>query len=273
MKRDENKLIELAFGELDAHEAEVLRRELAADAEAEKFVADFEALRLDMRQLDNDIPEHQLSTERLRHAILNQGLHEVPRKRASWLSWFWMPAAAASVTLALLTVLNRPTTPLVYGGGPDTVKSALNQIDSVALNETKKETFGSDLGSELVTPKASTNEQVATNVAESTTRPSRRGMNRGSGRRGHQVSTGVKNVLAGLNTASVLNKAGTTASFSDPSMKRTVTGAPGANATESVAPALDLQAEPIILIGTEKDANTGARKATEVSSSNVSISG
>ena len=72
-KREEDRLIELAFGELDSTEESILAHRVHSDEEFEAFVSEWEELRDDLKDL-RDIPEMQFSKERLRDAILGQGL-------------------------------------------------------------------------------------------------------------------------------------------------------------------------------------------------------
>lgn len=116
--RKEDKLFEYAFGDLDAHEAQVFEAGLLRDevtAEEAKFL---QTLKGDLASF-REIPEMQYSKERLRHAILGQGLKPT-RPGFPWLNWVLAPGAAACV-LALGYVLMNGTSRKdpSYIGGPN----------------------------------------------------------------------------------------------------------------------------------------------------------
>lgn len=94
-EKKEDKLFDYAFGELNAHDAQVFEAALLSDeasAEEAKFL---QSLKSDLVSL-RDIPEMQYSKERLRDAILGQGLK--PSKPAfPWLNWVLAPSAMACV--------------------------------------------------------------------------------------------------------------------------------------------------------------------------------
>ncbi|MBX3118983.1 MAG: hypothetical protein KF784_07950 [Fimbriimonadaceae bacterium] len=258
---NESKWIEYAFGELDSSEAELLRQELAKDTEAEKFVSDFEALRRDLKQL-NEVPDHQLSTERLRHAILNKGLNR-PKKKAGWLSWVWMPGTAAALTFATLFVMNRGGDPNVIlpSGGSLVVNTparsfellkdpAMSALQGIAMSQKEK-------------PEGIISE---TTIAMRTPEQPQSRAPRGK----RNTSKKATIVLAGIESA-ILNK---TATLDESPTPAGGAAARGSHMTTLVEPMPMSASEPIILITPENDSKTGARKAVEQSSSsNVSISG
>src|SRR5438128_37793 len=97
----EDKLLMLSFGDLTPEEARQVQSEAAGDPEAQKILQEYQAIRSNLKLL-KDVPEDQISAERLRFAILEKGLE---RKSApSPYGWLWMPAAVAlfAFSLALL---------------------------------------------------------------------------------------------------------------------------------------------------------------------------
>lgn len=112
-RKNEEQLIELAFGDISAGEAERLRQEISADPKASETLRTYEELRSSIGGL-RDVPEMQLSRERLRHAILAGGLKE----SRNWnLQWLGAPVAIAAVAFAFTLVARRPALPLPAGQG------------------------------------------------------------------------------------------------------------------------------------------------------------
>src|SRR5688572_28441895 len=108
-RRLEEELLQTAFGEAWREEMADLERRVMSDPEAAKALKTYQLMKEGLRDL-GDIPEHQISTERLRHAILEQGLK--PKKESS--PWFGClgiatPAAAAAIALAFV-MMNKPNT-------------------------------------------------------------------------------------------------------------------------------------------------------------------
>ncbi len=112
-RKNEEQLIELAFGDLNAADAERLRQEIASDPQACETLRTYEDLRSSLGGM-RDVPEMQMSRERLRHAILAGGLKESRR----WsLQWLGAPVALAAVAFAFTLVARRPALPLPPGQG------------------------------------------------------------------------------------------------------------------------------------------------------------
>ncbi len=259
-EKNENRLIEYAFGELDAHEAEILRQELAADDEAAKFVLEFESLRQDLRTLDAEVPEHQLSTERLRHAILNDGLHKT-RKRGSWISWLWMPATAGAMAFSLMAIMNRPVEPQLAINSAGMSQSA--KIEDLALNEPNLlEKMALNGPSDFTTKGIEAEGSAVSKPEEKRANRVRRKSNR--------AKQSIDNVI---NSALASNMASTARTITTANTGASLT-APGASESNQMDAMPQPSAEPIIMISPENDSRTGARKATEKRSNDVvSISG
>jgi hypothetical protein len=260
MKRSQqDELIQLAFGELKKDRADQLRAKMSADESA--FVMDFEEIRKDLKRLP--VPEHQLSTERLRDAILSQGLH--PKRQAPlWLRFAWVPAAAvAAIAFAQVMSLGQGHTP---NAAQEPVAMSVSPAD---------ETTGAHLDSAV--------DAVRTGI-DGILRPAE------SGQPAMSMASSAKTIRRSARNESVRNltsRGSSETSTVEPSastallMANAITAAAPVETGESdampatfAAPATTQEKPGVIMIGTEKDAVTGANKASEVTSTgNVGISG
>lgn len=111
-----DRIIELAFGELTPSEAEEMKDSLAADPGLLREMMDYQQLKDDLVAL-RAVPAHQLSTERLKDAILQQGLTHKPANTLSIFQWLWAPAAAACLVAAFMITKNamRPDPKVMMG--------------------------------------------------------------------------------------------------------------------------------------------------------------
>ena len=103
-KKFEEKLLAAAFGDLTPEESEHLESRIGLDPEAEKALQEMRQIKQGLRELA-DVPPHQLSTERLRHAILHEGLK--PRTQRWSFGWLAAPAAAAAALVAAYVAVSR----------------------------------------------------------------------------------------------------------------------------------------------------------------------
>jgi hypothetical protein len=94
----EDLIARQAFGDLSQAEEEMLNAQLDLNPELQRLAQSYQHLRMDLSSLKH-VPDHQLSNERLRTAILERGLDR-PKPVNRW-AWLWMPAAAASVAFGL----------------------------------------------------------------------------------------------------------------------------------------------------------------------------
>src|SRR5690606_40471200 len=104
--KDFDLLAKAAFGESDLSEDRLIEEWLAQDAQAQEQHTQFVALKEGLRSLA-DVPECQLSSERLRDAILSQGVK--PVRTTTWLKWAAPALVAAS--LGLFAIYGLPKTP------------------------------------------------------------------------------------------------------------------------------------------------------------------
>jgi len=115
-KRNEENIAKLAFGDLSEADAAEVRAHIAANADAKKALDSYEALCADLRMM-RDVPPDQLSKERLRNAILTQGLNPKPVRRT--FPWIGALSAGAVAALAIIVVMRTgPATQQQNGTGP-----------------------------------------------------------------------------------------------------------------------------------------------------------
>ena len=94
--KNDDELLNLAFGELSDRDSQALEAKLLSDSVAQKELDFFRNLRSDMIAIRDDIPEMQFSKERLRQAI--SACEERPQKQPKkWINWVLGPLALASV--------------------------------------------------------------------------------------------------------------------------------------------------------------------------------
>lgn len=102
--KKEDQLFDYAFGELNAHEAQIFEASLLNDEVARSEAELLRSLKSDLVSF-RDIPEMQFSKERLRSAILEQGLK--PKKPGiQWVNWLLAPTAVACVMALGLVLMN-----------------------------------------------------------------------------------------------------------------------------------------------------------------------
>ena len=90
----EDKLFEYAFGDLNSRDAQIFEAGLLKDDEIAEQAKFLQSLKGDLASF-RDIPEMQYSKERLRDAILGQGLKPT-RPGLPWLNMILAPGAALS---------------------------------------------------------------------------------------------------------------------------------------------------------------------------------
>jgi len=115
----EDLIVRKAFGDLTPAEEAQLQAQLDVNPELGRMAETYQHLRNDLRSL-SAVPEHQLSNERLRTAILERGL-DCPKPARNW-AWLWMPAAACSLAFGLAyarTLLPNSSNPTVVAMNTD----------------------------------------------------------------------------------------------------------------------------------------------------------
>ena len=242
-KKFEDKIAKMAFGELTEAEAREVRAHAAANADAAKALASYEAIRSDLRRM-RDVPPDQLSKERLQNAILTQGLKPKPVRRSY--PWAWASSAVmVAGALAFLFLAKTPNTSVkgrervVLNEHPSIeAPSILGPGDNMLLQQ-PLHGFGSE---DLMSSPAPTTKPEAVNPAVVAVNDQplvifKRRLNRSSGRRYHVESDrGSSRPPATTETSN----------------------------TNLVAKTAAKKQQSLVLIQTGKDNNTGASNAIEV---------
>ncbi len=244
----DEKLAELAFGDLSPKEAERIEAQASMDPEAMRVLSTYRSMKGGMGDL-MDIPEDQLSKDRLRNAILMQGLKPKPEK-ASPLGWLWMPATA--FLLAAAVMLFNPQ----GSGGDPVVAVSEKDVPSnfVAIKPLTSFNFGT-----LSAGTASEEKEAPKSIVVAQSQQSEPPVRRKRIRNNEELA---KVELKGFGLIASNHQAPriTITTVPDPEMSPE---------TEASAPPT-----PIVIIEDNRDVSTGAYRAIEVgSSSNVLIGG
>jgi len=245
----EEKLAQLAFGDLSPSEAKRLEMEADRNPEVRRALMVYKDMRDGLRSLA-EVPEDQFSKERLRDAILTQGLKPAPSKPVSSRTWLWMPAAACMLGFGLVyarhTLDNAKRTPEIVLNS-----RALNSVPQLISKEPVKVA--------ITTPSVtqSNSGMVVAGMRITTETTSRHK------RRHHQVAT-----------ASVVKEANIWSPDEEFGAGVASTSADSNTSIPSETVSAVAVSNPIVLIDQDKDAQTGAQRATEVgSASNVLVGG
>jgi len=105
MKRKNDDLLRLAFGELSADAAQSVEAQAAADPEARRELEAYRDLHVGLQHLPPPPPDG-LSTERLRAAILDR---ELKTHRPAFAAFAWAPMALAAVAAVLFLSHRAPS--------------------------------------------------------------------------------------------------------------------------------------------------------------------
>ena len=273
-----------AFGELSDAEIAKIESELMLDDAFQSEANLLKDLKSDLKSFE-EIPEMQFSTERLRDAILGQGLK--PKKVApQWLSWVSAPMALASVVLLAFVftggvnrMLGRQQNPVYVSAGSSQRATSLTG-PMVAVNESAFSLQSKGTGSKV------------SSSANQTLKSEDEKMQVGSkgNRRLNPRNERAKGLVAALDTSSRPSLA-RPASQSARSMRNM--GVPGGVNNEvagnvsisdtvpeqgsaSIISVAKTEVAPteIVILNSERDAGTGAAIATEVKNpTNVVIGG
>lgn len=273
-----------AFGELSDAEIAKIESELMLDDAFQSEANLLKDLKSDLKSFE-EIPEMQFSTERLRDAILGQGLK--PKKVApQWLSWVSAPMALGSVVLLAFVftggvnrMLGRQQNPVYVSAGSSQSANSLSG-PMVAVNEStfslQSKATGSQVSSSANQTPKSEDEKMQ--------------VGRKGNRRLNPRNERAKGLVAALDTSSRPSLA-RPASQSARSMRNM--GVPvGVNnevagnvsisdtvpeqGSASIISAAKAEVAPteIVILNSERDAGTGAAIATEVKNpTNVVIGG
>lgn len=246
----EEKLAQLAFGDLSPAEAKKFELEAEQNPEARRALILYKDMRDGLRSLA-DIPDDQFSKERLRDAILTQGLKPTPSRPVTSRTWLWMPVAACALGFGMMFMrhsFDREKHQPEIVMGKNSIKSTplftIEKPIHVAVNS----------GNHVIAGDRATAHSVR-NAFMSVSR---------HGSRKHKETTELSpDVSTGV--------------IFDPDLEfgsfepiPTAGAVPPSKDVGSPAP----ESGPIVLIDQDKDAQTGAQRATEVTSaSNVLVGG
>jgi hypothetical protein len=240
-RRREDDLIRLAFGELSPEEAAELKRSVDGDSEAIAALSVYSEMAAGLKELP--VADCQLSSERLRDAILSKGLGRPAA--GTGFRWVWAPAALALLILAI------PLARRFQGEDPVAaarIEKGSRSVAPPAMETTSTPRFkGSDPAPEMKSLSSVTPSRPASTVSRD---PSPR------------LLTASRSIPAEsrVETVALLARA-----------ELDVTALETAVSDAAVP---DGATESIVIIGAETDANTGARRATEVpTASNVVVGG
>jgi hypothetical protein len=265
-KKIEEQLAKLAFGDIDAEEARLLELRTQSDPEAARTIEMYRRMKDELRSLSLDVPEDQLSKERLREAILTRGLDR--KAEPARPTWLWMPAAAAVLAFGIVFVKGQIAT----GSNPGTmiVDNSKAKFEAPQF-EYVKPSVPERVATTIVTPKVVSEKEpvrVAVNDARTTRWDRRDEIGSRSGSRDTLSEPEV-----GLRLTSLDPTAG--------EMGESVAMKDGVKfdgeKKADPAPARDLSAasQPtIVVIQPETDSDTGTLKATEIgNTTNVLVGG
>jgi hypothetical protein len=249
----EEQLARLAFGDVSPEEAARIERQAENDPKAAKALAEFRQMRAGLRNLAS-VPDHQLSNERLRDAILARGLDNAPTKpvpQSEGIGWLWMPVAAAALGFGLFMLRNHRT------GEPEIVLNPQSGLGGeVALKSPDLKPAHTDIKSTYVVNATPRHSDPVTNAYRATLAES--GSRHATGRHNRRFTNDAKDVTVHWTPWAV-----------------PPTDADPQTGTEAiVAENISDNPPPIVLIDGNPDSTTGAPTATEVgTASNVVIGG
>jgi hypothetical protein len=268
MKRKQERLAaKLAFDEVEEAQAEMIRRFLAEDAEATQRLSEYEGIRADLKKMADRTPVCTLSTERLRDAILGDGLDAAKNPRQNW-NWVLAPVATGVLAFAFFTYNNRLA---------DRGLVAIKGTEPAYANITRP---GPDAGlffDSLMHP--STAPPVAA-VDASVSAPSstpRGGASNSADARTFGRATGIDlnpHLVAALILTTGLKGAPDESPAVAVTFAKTADKGLGMDKVVASPEKPPASGEGLVLIGSDTDGDTGAPRAKEVESfANVSIGG
>lgn len=272
MKKNlEDKLAMLAFEDITPEEAKALELEAANDPEARVALFEYREMREGLRAMA-DIPEHQLSTERLRDAILAQGL-KPQSTSSSKISWLWMPAAACALAFSFIAVKNMRSGEAVRQMGGNGSVAVSEKKDSIFVEPDAAVAVGVKSHDVAEVFDGASVQPSVTMTAFHSEAPRHSG---GSSRREARIAALTAAVEAqfdqDINSIdSPMKGSSSRESAPVPTMAFANPSSPNADAMMMSSRSSE---KKIVVIDGTKDAVTGAQRATEVdSSSNVLVGG
>jgi hypothetical protein len=241
----EDKLIRLAFEETSPKETSALELQALADPEAARTLESYRKVRIGLNLL-TEVPPDQLSKERLRNAILGQGLKPLPPQPSRW-GWAWMPATACALVFGWLGVrhLNTPEPKIV---GPGLGSVAMRTATPVLHVETKRQ-------------ERTTSNTVVASLKNTQTPKAHKSLEP------RPIDPPAANVLVSSQTKPAKPPIALAIE------KKTASSSVVARTEDNPGKLTSINS-PMVVINPENDNNSGAQKATEVDgASNVVVGG
>lgn len=245
-RKTEDRIARLAFGELTEAEAAQVRAMAGQDADTAKALDSYELLRSDLRQM-RDVPPDQLSKERLQSAILAQGLK--PRPVRHGFPWVWAPIATVAAALALVVFMRPasqqhiPSEIMAYNDAPTLNTDDETKYVRGMLKQAIEQTAAVQPAPEVEGPVAAATPAVTGATKLSPPRTSVRFRQSRAAFRPYAPVERVQDQPATLESSRLALKPAE---------------------TFRAKAAVSQPKEPIVLIQTERDGNTGAKSAVEV---------
>ena len=259
----EDQLARLAFGDLSDAESVALESQASLDPHLQKTLSEYRSIREGLRSLAN-VPDHQLSNERLRDAILGTGLRPKPVRTMDF-SWLWMSGAAAALAVGLMVILHRGRSMNPELVGLD------NPMGLAASTPFSSNPFASTSSTGAMVAKVRAPkkiEQPAHSVLVALLPAPHVRHHRLH--RTHDVSNdGLLATIFSGDTSTVNTKEAPVATSQIPSGST-----PAGLTTADLKPVDNNPAPSVVVIEPDKDQNTGAQRATEIGTpSNVVVGG
>ncbi len=266
MKRKDDDLLRLAFGELAADSARAVEARTVGDASAQADLEAMRELRAGLQRLPPPPPD-TLSAERLRAAILDRELRS--RRPVPFFAWAWAPVAVAA--LAAVLVVSRPA----LKGDPQVVANpsvlAFNRGEE-AFAAPSFDPIEEPIVSSQAAPSEATRSRATVVRASEPAAPARR-RSAPRRRRSRAVdATRIQVPTGDLFAIEPRTQNGDPASaFTVAAKEPDVMAAPTSSVVEggpySGGP------ESVVIVSSKRDLDTGARAATETEASNVFVGG
>jgi hypothetical protein len=260
----EEKLAQLAFEDMTSEEAARIEAQAGSNPAALQALAEFRDMREGLRGLA-EVPEHQLSNERLRDAILARGLHPEPVKdsaRGFGAGWLWMPVAALSLGFGLMMLRPHKAADATVVMPGDNVTASRFDISLPEPNDLFKPREFAPMAKNESSPKEEARPSMTLASSKQTDSKSR--VAHRSRRHNPMFTDDYKPIKVSWKAPEVV--AGNKADKPNPK--------PPTEAPKETYVASKTDNSPIVLIDTNPDAATGAPTATEVgTASNVLIGG
>lgn len=252
--RLDEQLSRLAFGDLSPQEAAALEARAKSDPEVAKVLNEYRSMYAGLRNLGSHVPADQLSKERLRDAILAQGLKtadgDVSAKR-SWLDrggWIMVPLAAGVLAFTVMNFRSKGEVAPRVILDPAANGSLLGMAGKSDLNFMASATGSTMVASAKAPKRKSVAPSTKTVVAQVASAPRRR-------KRPIVLESKFDpELVARIEEAK------------PKATKDTQVGSPSLSAANE--PKVNWASVPIVLIDANKDVNTGANNATEVGTAN-----